>query len=65
MLTNDIAKKLEAVNPKDSTQYDINMRIAVGRDPMHVEKFNVSGEYIEIVFKYMFGRYLIWEMKLK
>ena len=45
--------------------YEENMRMQVGSDPLHVVKFTSSDKITEIVFKYMFGKYLIWELKLK
>ena len=63
-LIDEAVRKLNKVNPKDTLQYEENMRFALGQDTKHVVKFNVNNVYSEIVFKYMFGRYLIWEVKL-
>ena len=45
--------------------YEENMRMQEGSDPLHVAKFKSSDKLSEIVFKYMFGKYLIWEIRLK
>ena len=44
--------------------YEENVRLILGQDPMHVAKFTLNKKYSEIVFKWMFGRYMIWEIKL-
>ena len=64
-LVDETLEKLNKVNPEDTLQYEENMRIAFGQDTKHVAKFKVNNVYSEIVFKYMFGRYVIWEIKLK
>jgi hypothetical protein len=63
-LVDETLEKLNKVNPEDTLQYEENMRIALGQDTKHVAKFKVNNVYSEIVFKYMFGRYVIWEIKL-
>ncbi|MEQ8715952.1 MAG: hypothetical protein RIC80_23260 [Cyclobacteriaceae bacterium] len=63
-LTNEFAQKLDRIDPQDSLQYEENLRVALGQDTKHVAKFTLDGVYSEIVFKYMFGRYLIWEIKM-
>jgi hypothetical protein len=45
--------------------YEENVRIQKGVDPLHVAKFTSSNKLSEIVFRYMFGKYLIWEIRLK
>ena len=45
--------------------YEENVRLQEGSDPLHVAKFTSSDQLSEIVFKFMFGKYLIWEIKLK
>jgi hypothetical protein len=61
-LIDEVARILEKTNPKDEEQYEENVRIAVEQDPLHVAKF--KSQKSEIVFKYMFGKYLIWEIRL-
>lgn len=63
-LANKMAGILEEVNPQDSLQHEENVRLMLGNDPMHVAKFRLDEQHYEIVFKYLFGKYLIWEMKL-
>jgi hypothetical protein len=63
-LIDEMSTIISNINPKDTLQYEENVRLALGNSPMHVAKFNVKKKYHEIVFKYMFGRYLIWEMKI-
>ncbi len=63
-LMDEVVSMIEKTNPHDEAQYEENARIAVGRDPLHVAKFKSNGKVSEIVFKYMFGRYLIWEIRL-
>jgi hypothetical protein len=63
-LAGELASKLERINPKDTLQYEENIRVAYGQDTKHVVKLKVDGVYSEIVFKYMFGRYLIWEITI-
>ena len=64
-LINETTEMLNKIDPNDSLQYEENMRLSMGQDPKHVVKFKVDGDYQEIVFKYMFGKYLIWEIKLQ
>lgn len=63
-LVREFSDLLYKVNPDDSLQYEENMRLELGAAPMHVANFKVAGKTSEIVFKYMFGRYLIWEIKI-
>lgn len=63
-LVAEAVEKLNKVNPKDTLQYTENMRVALGKNALHVAKFTVNDVSYEIVFKYMFGQYLIWEIKL-
>jgi hypothetical protein len=61
-LMDAVATMVENTNPHDQNQYEENLRMAVEQDPLHVAKFKSRNS--EIVFKYMFGKYLIWEIKL-
>jgi hypothetical protein len=63
-LIDEMYSIIRVVDPKDTLQYEENARLVLGDNAMHVAKFNIKGQHHEIVFKYMFGRYLIWEMKI-
>ena len=56
--------RLMKASPEDSSQYEENMRLIEGMNPLHVVKIKTSENYTEIVFKWMFGEYRIWEIKL-
>lgn len=63
-LISEFSKSLNQINPNDSTQYEENIRLVLNQDPMHVVKFRFDNAYSEIVFKWRFGHYLIWELKI-
>jgi hypothetical protein len=63
-LMDEVVKLVEKTDPHNEAQYEENVRISVGQDPLHVAKFKINGKKSEIVFKYMFGKYLIWEIQL-
>lgn len=63
-LINEMSHLIKQINPSDSLQYEENVRLVLHQDPMHVAKLHLNGNYSEIVFKWIFGRYLIWEMKI-
>jgi hypothetical protein len=48
----------------DTLEYEENMRLMMGVNPMSVIKFNDNHKIREIVYKYQFGRYVIWEMPI-
>ncbi|CAN5315119.1 hypothetical protein BH10BAC4_BH10BAC4_24910 [soil metagenome] len=58
-----LSKNLEKVNTKQVNEYEENIRVRAGSDPMHVVKIKKGQLIKEIVFKYRFGKYLIWEIK--
>lgn len=61
----EAAKGLEKVSPNNMEEYEENMRMVFNQDTKHVLKFK-KHEYIEeIVMNWEFGRYLIWEVRLK
>jgi len=63
-LINEMNEKIKSVNPKDSLQYEENIRLVLDQNPMHAAKFRINNVYSELTFKWMFGKYLIWEMKI-
>jgi hypothetical protein len=63
-LVNEMTEIINKTNFNDTLQYEENMRMTEFQGVLHVAKFNINGKYSEIVFKYIFGKYLIWEMKI-
>ena len=63
-LVDEMNKTIKDTDPRDTLAYEENVRLILGQDPMHVAKFTLNKKYSEIVFKWMFGRYMIWEIKL-
>ena len=63
-LVEEMTEIINKTDFNDTLQYEENMRMTEFQGVLHVAKFNVDKEYYEIVFKYLFGRYLIWEMKI-
>lgn len=57
----ELAKELKAVNHKNPTEYEENGRLTPGQSPKHVMKFKRGGKLKEIVFKYEWGEFLMWE----
>lgn len=57
----ELAKELKIVDPKNPAEYEENGRLTLGQSPKHVMKFKKSGKINEIVFKYEWGEFLIWE----
>jgi hypothetical protein len=60
----EVAATLKKVDLRKAG-YEENMRMLEGSDPLHVAKFKLNGKLSEIVFKYILGKYLIWEIRLK
>lgn len=56
---------LNKINPKDEAQYEENMRIRQGKNPMHVVKIKKGHTITELVFEYYNGQYLLWEVHTK
>jgi hypothetical protein len=63
-LISEFAAISRATDETDTLQYEENMRVTEYQGVLHVAKFRINEKYSEIVFKYMFGEYLIWEMKI-
>lgn len=62
-LIKKLSRNLEKINTKNINEYEENVRVNAGQDPMHVIKIKQGQAIKEIVFKYRFGKYLIWEIK--
>jgi hypothetical protein len=60
----EMSQIIKQIVPSDSLQYEENVRLVLHQNPMHVAKIHLKNIYSEIVFKWIFGRYLIWEMKI-
>lgn len=58
----ELAVDLKTVNTKNSAEYEENFRLTLGQDPKHVMKFKKGHRIKEIVFKYEWGQFLIWEV---
>jgi hypothetical protein len=59
----DLAADLKTVNVKNADEYEENLRMTLGQDPKHVIKLKKGHKIREIVFKYEWGQFLIWEVK--
>lgn len=59
----NLSRTLENINTNDVNEYEENVRLNLGQDPMHVIKIKRGQAIKEIVLKYQFGRYLIWEIR--
>lgn len=64
-LIDELYIRLKNIDPENPDQYEENVRVSLNHDPMHVAKIRLKDSYSEIVFKEMFGEYLIWEIDLK
>lgn len=62
-LINQLSRNLEKVNTTDITEFEETVRIVKGLDPMHVIKIKKGHPIKEIVLKYRFGKFLIWEIR--
>lgn len=60
-----LAKELSQVDPSKAAQYEENMRMRYGRDPLHVLKFYKLKGITEIAFTWDGRRWLIWEFGAK
>ncbi|MDB5256177.1 MAG: Pyruvate phosphate dikinase [Chitinophagaceae bacterium] len=58
-----ISKGLNKINTSDLNSYEENIRLAEGRNPLHVIKIKSGHPIKEIVFDYINGQYLIWEIQ--
>ncbi|MBT3647032.1 MAG: hypothetical protein HN542_02195 [Flavobacteriales bacterium] len=57
-------KVVSGIDVSDTLSYEENVRLALGVDPLHVVKARLDDRYVELVFKFMFGKYLIWEIRI-
>lgn len=62
-LIHNISKDLDKVDTSDISEYEENMRLTQGQDVKHIIKLKKHPYIKEIVFKWEFGQYLIWEIK--
>ncbi|MFV0529828.1 MAG: hypothetical protein ACK5MD_00110 [Flavobacteriales bacterium] len=58
----EISNGLSKINTSDENSYEENMRLALGQNPKHVVKIKKGHAIKEIVFDYINGQYLIWEI---
>jgi len=58
----ELAKELGTVNTKNAAEFEKNARIGLGEPLKHVMKFKKGGKVKEIVFKYLWGEFLVWEI---
>lgn len=58
----EISKGLDKINTSDENSYEENMRLALGQNTKHVAKIKTGHSIKEIVFEYINGEYLIWEI---
>jgi len=58
----EISKGLEKINTSDLNSYEENMRLVLGQNTKHVIKIKTGHTIKEIVFDYINGQYLIWEI---
>ena len=50
------------ISPDNSNQYEENIRLILGQNPMHVVKIQYKEKSYELVFKYQFGKYQLYEL---
>jgi hypothetical protein len=62
-LIRELAADFSKVNTKDPSVYADNIRVVQGQNPLHVIKLKKNTRIKEIVLKYQFGQFLIWEIK--
>ena len=58
----EISKGLDKINTSNESSYEENMRVALGQNTKHVVKIKTGHIIKEIVFEYINGQYLIWEI---
>lgn len=56
-----LAKELAAVDETKPDEFEANLRLRMGADPMHVIKFKKTKKVREIVLKWNGRRWLLWE----
>lgn len=57
-----ISNGLNKINTSDINSYEENMRLTLGQNTNHVIKIKTGDIIKEIVFEYINGQYLIWEI---
>jgi len=60
---NEVIVGIDDVDITDINQYEENIRLIEGKNPMHVMKFKNGIKIKEIVLKWENGKYVIWEIK--
>ncbi len=55
-------KNLDKIKTSDENSYEENIRVALGQNTKHVAKIKTGHTIKEIVFEYINGKYLIWEI---
>jgi hypothetical protein len=58
----EISVGLDKIKTTDESSYEENMRVALGQNTKHVIKIKTGHPIKEIVFDYVNGKYLIWEI---
>lgn len=58
----EISRGLEKIKTSDESSYEENIRVELGQNPKHVIKIKTGHAIKEIVFDYINGQYLIWEI---
>ena len=58
----EISNELSKINISDENSYEENMRMYLGQNTKHVIKIKTGHIIKEIVFDYINGQYLIWEI---
>ena len=64
-LIKELGGVLKTVNTKNPDEYEENGRLTLGQAPKHVIKFKKEQKIQEIVFKYEWGQFVIWEIKAR
>lgn len=62
-LVRELIADCSKVNTKDPSAYAESIRVVEGQNPLHVIKLKKNTRIKEIVLRYQFGKYLIWEIK--
>ena len=60
-----LAKELSQVDSTKEAEYEENMRLRLGHDPLHVMKFYKLKDITEIAFKWDGRKWLIWEFRAR
>ena len=62
-IVRELVEDLKEVKTADPDEYEENLRVTVGQSPMHVIKLKKGHRIKELVFKYQWGEFLIWEIR--